>query len=399
MFRAFKSIIVRNSRFQHSQALQSNIRVNNNYITYGQELEEKEFLESKSDYSIDKCQQIIGDNIISVIGYGSQGRSQALNLKDNGFNVVLGLREIGESWDKAIEDGWNPNQDLYDINEASQKGSIIKYLLSDAGQIDQWTIINNNLQPGNTLYFSHGFGIHYQEYTNIIPPKDVNVVLVAPKCSGRTVRQNFLNKKGFNSSYAIHQDIGDAFETTMALAFGIGNNLLFETTFEKEVISDLTGERCILMGMIQAAFSAQYKVLRSHGHSPLEAYNETVEEALKSLYPIIDENGMDWLYANCSTTAQRGALDWAPKFEEKLIPMIEECYQSVKDETEVRNVIKANSDGNYRKKLDKELEKIASQELWNVFRQIRKLDREVHNSPKNGSYNKKNIDDWNGFLL
>lgn len=398
MFRTFKSIIVRNTRFQHSQALQAR-QITNNYITYGEEEQELEFLESKSNYSIDNCRKIIGDNIISVIGYGSQGRSQALNLKDNGFNVVLGLREMGSSWDKAIEDGWNPDQDLYDINEASQKGSIIKYLLSDAGQIDQWSIINNNLQPGNTLYFSHGFGIHYQEYTNIIPPEDVNVVLVAPKCSGRTVRQNFLNRKGFNSSYAIHQDSGDAFETTMALAFGIGNNLLFETTFEKEVISDLTGERCILMGMIQAAFSAQYKVLRSHGHSPLEAYNETVEEALKSLYPIINENGMDWLYANCSTTAQRGALDWAPKFEEKLIPMIEECYQSVKDETEVRNVIEANSDGNYRKKLDKELEEMASQELWSVFRQIRKLDREVRHNTKNESYNKKNIDDWNGFLL
>lgn len=398
MFRTFKSIIVRNTRFQHSQALQAR-QITNNYITYGEEEQELEFLESKSNYSIDNCRKIIGDNIISVIGYGSQGRSQALNLKDNGFNVVLGLREMGSSWDKAIEDGWNPDQDLYDINQASQKGSIIKYLLSDAGQIDQWPIINNNLQPGNTLYFSHGFGIHYQEYTNIIPPEDVNVVLVAPKCSGRTVRQNFLNRKGFNSSYAIHQDSGDAFETTMALAFGIGNNLLFETTFEKEVISDLTGERCILMGMIQAAFSAQYKVLRSHGHSPLEAYNETVEEALKSLYPIINENGMDWLYANCSTTAQRGALDWAPKFEEKLIPMIEECYQSVKDETEVRNVIEANSDGNYRKKLDKELEEMASQELWSVFRQIRKLDREVRHNTKNESYNKKNIDDWKGFLL
>lgn len=398
MFKTFKSIIVRNTRFQHSQALQAR-RITNNYITYGEEEQELEFLESKSNYSIDNCRKIIGNNIISVIGYGSQGRSQALNLKDNGFNVVLGLREMGASWDKAIEDGWNPNQDLYDINEASQKGSIIKYLLSDAGQIDQWPIINNNLQPGNTLYFSHGFGIHYQEYTNIIPPEDVNVVLVAPKCSGRTVRQNFLNRKGFNSSYAIHQDSGDAFETTMALAFGIGNNLLFETTFEKEVISDLTGERCILMGMIQAAFSAQYKVLRSHGHSPLEAYNETVEEALKSLYPIINENGMDWLYANCSTTAQRGALDWAPKFEEKLIPMIEECYQSVKDETEVRNVIEANSDGNYRKKLNKELEEMASQELWSVFRQIRKLDREVRHNTKDESYNKKNIDEWNGFLL
>ena len=302
-----------------------------------------------------------------------------------------------------MADGWVPEENLFDINEASRKGNIIKYLLSDAGQIDQWTVINNNLAPGDTLYFSHGFGIHYHQYTNIIPPEDVNVVLVAPKCSGRTVRNNFLNGRGFNSSYAIHQDCGDAFDKTMALSFGIGNNLLFETTFEKEVISDLTGERCILMGMIQAAFSAQYKVLRSHGHSPLEAYNETVEEALQSLYPIINENGMDWLYANCSSTAQRGALDWAPKFEEKLIPMIEECYQAVEDETEVKNVIKANSNSQYRKKLDKELDAMASQEIWSVFRQIRALDKETrelsNENNENENENKNKKDGWDGFLL
>ena len=381
------------------------------YITYNQN--QHEYLESKKSYPLYMCQSLLNQNTISVIGYGAQGRSQALNLKDNGFNVILGLREMGASWDKAIEDGWVPDQDLYDINQASKKGDIIKYLLSDAGQIEQWSIINNNLYPGNTLYFSHGFGIYYQDYTNIVPPDDVNVVMVAPKCSGRTVRQNFINKTGFNSSYAIYQDVGDAYDTTMALAFGIGNNLLFETTFEKEVLSDLTGERCILMGMIQAAFSAQYKVLRSHGHSPLEAYNETVEEALESLYPIINENGMDWLYANCSTTAQRGALDWAPKFEEKLIPMIEECYKCVENETEVKNVIKANSDHQYRKKLNKELEEIANQELWRVFRQIRALERKtmedehenengnVHGNENGNEHENKNKkpDDWDGFLL
>ena len=353
---------------------------------------------SKINYSIESCRKILENNVISVIGYGSQGRSQSLNLKDNGFNVILGLREMGPSWDKAVEDGWIPDQNLYDINEASRKGDVIKYLLSDAGQIDQWTVIGNNLSPGKTLYFSHGFGIHYHKYTNIIPPEDINVVLVAPKCSGRTVRNNFINGRGFNSSYAIYQDCDDAFDKTMALSFGIGNNLLFETTFEKEVISDLTGERCILMGMIQAAFSAQYKVLRSHGHSPLEAYNETVEEALQSLYPIINENGMDWLYANCSTTAQRGALDWAPKFEEKLIPMIEECYQAVEDETEVKNVIKANSNSQYRKKLDQELDEMASQEIWSVFRQIRTLDRELREEQLPQNYKEKR-NNWSGFLL
>ncbi len=317
--------------------------------------------------------QNLNDDTISVLGYGPQGRAQSLNLRDNNINVILGLRKHGKSWIKALNDGWIPNQNLFEIEEATHKGNIIKYLISDVGQIAQWKNIKNFMYDNNTLYFSHGFSIFYNNYTNINPSSNINVIMVAPKCSGNTVRKNYKNNKGFMSSYAIHQNIEggkNLKNKTLALGFMIGSNSMFETTFEKEVKSDLTGERCVLMGMIQGAFIAQYNVLREKGHSPLEAYNETIEEALNSLYPIIHENGMDWLYKNCSTTAQRGALDWAPKFEKVLKPVIEECYKSVENETEIRRLIECNNDKEYNKKLDKELLDLSSQEMWQIKKQI-----------------------------
>ena len=293
----------------------------------------------RSDYPLNKCRKILKKVPISVIGYGPQGRGQALNLKDNGFDVCIGVRE-GPSWNQAIEDGWEKNKNLFSVEEASDKGNIIQYLLSDVGQIKQWDVVKPYLTEGKTLYFSHGFGLVFNDKTNIVPPNNIDVMLVAPKGAGLTVRSQFLKGSGINVSYAIHQDYtGNALDKCMSLAFGIGCGHAFETTFAKEVHSDLTGERSVLMGLIQGAFSAQYQVLRENGHSPSEAYNETVEEALVSLYPLISEKGMDWLYANCSTTAQRGALDWAPKFEKVLKPVIEQCYEEVLNGSEVQRVI------------------------------------------------------------
>ena len=337
-----------------------------------------------SDYSPQKCKDILNNNTISVLGYGPQGRSQSLNLRDNNHNVILGLRKEGASWNKAINDGWTANKNLFSIDEAAHKGTIVKYLLSDSAQIECWDSIKQFLYPNNTLYFSHGFGIHYKHYTNIIPPEDTNIIMVSPKCSGRTVRNHFLNGNGFTSSFAIHKDVHNARELCMGLAFAMGNNYIFETTFENEVVSDLTGERCILMGMIQAAFLAQYKVLRHNGHSPLEAYHETIEEALTSLYPIIDENGMDWLYKNCSKTAQRGAIDWANVFEPQLTPMIQQCYDSVKNENEVKRLIECNENPDYDTILNQELDDISQQEMWQIKQKIKDL---------------KSNTKWNGFLL
>ena len=370
------------------RGMNSLARVNVRYsscIRYSNSKSEK--IVTQMEYPINRCRGIISNKTISVLGYGPQGRSQALNIRDNNLKVIIGVRKDGASWENAMKDGWVPGINLFEIDEATNRGKIVKYLLSDSGQIEQWKNVKDNLDMGDTLYFSHGFGVHYSNYTNINPPEDVNVVMVSPKCSGNTVRRNFNNNKGFASSYAVYKDVdGTAKETCLSLAFLIGNNYVFETTFENEVVSDLTGERCVLMGLIQGAFLAQYKVLRENGHSPCEAYHETIEEALHSLYPLISENGMDWLYKNCSTTAQRGALDWAPRFEEKLTPLIEECYSSVKNNTEAKRVIEANSNTNYREKLDLELESIKKQEMWDVGGQIRQIKNKIESHNINNNY-------------
>ena len=333
----------------------------------------KEQIVERSDYPIYQCKEILNNKVTAILGYGPQGRGQGLNMRDQGFNVIIGLRK-GPSWEKALEDGWVENENLFEINEAVKKGDIIQFLLSDAGQIQAWPDVKKNLNEGDTLYFSHGFGVVFHAETNIIPPKDINVVLVAPKGSGLTVRNHFLEGRGINSSYAIYQDYdGSAKQIAIATAFAIGSGHLFETTFEKEVHSDLTGERCVLMGLIQGAFLAQYEVLREKGHSPSEAYNETIEEALESLYPLVSEKGMDWMYSNCSTTAQRGALDWAPKFKNVLKPVINECYEKVVSGEEARISISSNSRSDYREQLDKELDEVNNQEMWLAGKQLRPL--------------------------
>lgn len=335
----------------------------------------KEEVLSLSNINRESCKNIFMNDTISVLGYGPQGRGQSLNLKDNGYPVILGLNKYGRSWDMALRDGWIENDNLFKIEDALEQSSVVCYLLSDAGQIQRWSLVKEYLPKCNTLYFSHGFGVVYSDKTGINIPNDIDVIMVAPKGPGGLVRENFLkDNKGINASYAIKQDYsGNAIDKCISLSYGIGSKNLFETTFEKEVYSDLTGERCVLMGLIQGAFKAQYDLLREEGHSPMEAYNETVEEALQSLYPLINEKGMDWMFSNCSTTAQRGALDWSKIFEGKIKPIISKCYNFVKDGTEAGVVIDANSKHDYREKLNKELMNINNQEIWQVARLVRQL--------------------------
>jgi ketol-acid reductoisomerase len=331
----------------------------------------REEIIERSDYPRERCWEILKDETTAVLGYGPQGRGQSLNLRDQGFHVVVGVRP-GRSRERAVADGWEEGETLLSIEDAAAAGTIVQYLLSDAAQIAMWPQVKARLRTGDCLYFSHGFGIVFKEDTGIVPPDDVDVVMVAPKGSGLTVRNHFLAGRGINASFAVHQDhTGRARDRALATAFGIGSGHCFETSFAHEVYSDLTGERSVLMGLIQGAFKAQYDVLRAHGHSPSEAYNETVEEALQSLYPLVGENGMDWMYANCSSTAQRGALDWAPRFEAVLRPVIEDCYQSVQRGDEARITIRSNSDPDYRAKLDAELHTMAGQELWEAARVLR----------------------------
>ncbi|RYE17875.1 MAG: ketol-acid reductoisomerase [Sphingobacteriaceae bacterium] len=329
---------------------------------------------TREEFPLSKAQDILKNETVAVIGYGVQGPGQALNQKDNGINVIVGQRKNSKSWDKAVKDGFVEGETLFEIEEAIEKGTIICYLLSDAAQIKLWPTVQKHLTPGKALYFSHGFGITFNEQTGIIPPKDVDVFLVAPKGSGTSLRRMFLQGRGLNSSYAIFQDAtGNAFNRVIALGIAVGSGYLFETNFKKEVYSDLTGERGTLMGCIQGIFAAQYDVLRSKGHSPSEAFNETVEELTQSLMPLVAENGMDWMYANCSTTAQRGALDWWKKFRDATKPVFEELYESVATGKESQRSIDSNSQPDYREKLDAELAELRDSEIWQAGKTVRSL--------------------------
>jgi ketol-acid reductoisomerase len=329
----------------------------------------------REEFPVEKAREVLKNEVIAIIGYGVQGPAQALNMKDNGFNVIIGQApEFKEDWDKAVRDGFVPGETLFPVEEAAKKGTVIQYLVSDAAQRIIWPQLKPCLNEGDALYFSHGFSITYKEQTGVIPPENVDVILVAPKGSGASVRTNFLAGNGINSSYAVFQDYtGRAEERALALGIAIGSGYLFPTTFENEVYSDLTGERGVLMGALAGIIEAQYKVLRDNGHSPSEAFNETVEELTQSLIRLVDQNGMDWMYANCSATAQRGALDWRHRFREATLPVFNELYESVKSGVETKRVLDSTSSVDYKTSLNAELREMRESELWQAGAAVRKL--------------------------
>ena len=334
----------------------------------------EENVRTREEFPLEKAKEVLKDEVIAVIGYGVQGPGQSLNLRDNGFNVIVGQRKDSKTWDKAVADGWVPGETLFEIEEACERATIIQYLLSDAAQIAVWPTVKKHLTPGKALYFSHGFAITYKERTGIVPPADVDVILVAPKGSGTSLRRMFLQGRGLNSSFAVFQDAtGRAMDRAIALGIGVGSGYLFETDFRREVYSDLTGERGTLMGAIQGIFAAQYETLRANGHTPSEAFNETVEELTQSLMPLVAENGMDWMYANCSTTAQRGALDWWKPFRDATKPVFEKLYAEVACGNEAQRSIDLNSKPDYREKLEAELKELRESEMWQAGAVVRKL--------------------------
>ena len=341
-------------------------------IDFGGTMEE---VVTRDEFTLEKAHEVLKDEVIAVLGYGVQGPAQALNMRDNGFKVIIGQSsKFKREWDKAIADGWVPGETLFELEEAADMATVIQYLVSDAGQKAVWPLLKPHLKAGDALYFSHGFSIVYKEQTGVIPPDNIDVILVAPKGSGASVRTNFLNGSGINSSYGVFQDTtGRAKERTLAVGIAIGSGYLFPTTFEHEVLSDLTGERGILMGALAGVMEAQYDVLRENGHSPSEAFNETVEELTQSLIRLVGENGMDWMYANCSTTAQRGALDWRPRFKEANLPVFKDLYDSVRTGKETEIVLRVNSAPDYQEKLDAELKEIHDSEMWKAGAAVRSL--------------------------
>ncbi|MDI9401326.1 MAG: ketol-acid reductoisomerase [Limisphaerales bacterium] len=330
---------------------------------------------TRSEFTMEKAREVLKDETIAILGYGVQGPAQGLNLRDNGFNVIVGQsKAFQKDWNRAVSDGWVPGETLFDIEEAVTRGTVIQMLVSDAAQRAIWPTVSKLLKEGDALYFSHGFSIVYKDQTGVIPPSNVDVIMVAPKGSGLSVRRNFLAGVGINSSYAVQQDYtGRATERALALGIGVGSGYLFPTTFQKEVYSDLTGERGTLMGCLAGMLEAQYDVLRAHGHSPSEAFNESVEELTQSLIRLVDENGMDWMYANCSATAQRGALDWKPKFKAAVMPLFEELYESVKSGKETERVLSYCGAPDYQKTLAAELSEIKDSEMWRAGAAVRSL--------------------------
>jgi ketol-acid reductoisomerase len=329
---------------------------------------------TREEFPLSKAQEVLRKETVAVLGYGVQGPGQSLNMRDNGIHVIVGQRRNTPTWDKALKDGWVPGSTLFPLEEAAAKGTVIEYLLSDAGQKAFWPTLKPLLTEGKTLFFSHGFAVTYGDLTGVIPPKNIDVVMVAPKGSGLSVRRNFLEGSGINSSFAIFQNYtGKAEEKTLALGVAMGSGYLFETTFKKEVFSDLTGERGVLMGAIEGIMEAQYNELRKRGHSPSEAFNETVEEFTQSLIKLAAEKGMDWLYANTSTTAQRGALDWKGKFRDAVAPLFTDLYERVADGTEARIVLEKNSQPDYREKLNAELAEMGNSEMWQAGAKVREL--------------------------
>ncbi len=335
----------------------------------------EETVVKRSEFSLAKARKTLKKETIAILGYGVQGPAQALNLRDNGMNVIIGQsKAFKKDWNRAKRDGWKPGVDLFEIEEAAAKGTVIQMLVTDAAQAKIWPAVKKQLNEGDALYFSHGFSIVYKDQTKVVPPENVDVILVAPKGSGTSVRRNFLNGAGINSSYAVFQDFtGRADERAIALGIGIGSGYLFPTTFKSEVYSDLTGERGILMGALAGVMEAQYDVLRKNGHSPSEAFNETVEELTQSLIRLVDENGMDWMYANCSATAQRGALDWKPKFKKAVAPVFKELYKRVKSGAETKRVLTVCGKKDYQERLAKELGKIHDSEMWQAGAAARSL--------------------------
>ena len=337
----------------------------------------KENVVTRNEFTVKQAQEVLKDEVIATLGYGIQGRAQSLNMRDNGIEVIIGQENTGfhkRYYDLAVEDGWIPGKTLFSMEDAAKKSSIKQFLLTDTGQRATWPKVKKTLKTGDALYFSHGFSIIYGQITCVVPPKDIDVILVAPKGSGTSVRRNFVEGSGINSSYAIYQDFtGKAEKRVKAMGIAIGSGYLFPTTFQKEVYSDLTGERGVLMGAIAGIMEAQYSTLRENGHSPSEAFNETVEELTQSLIRLVDENGMDWMFNNCSETARIGALRWRNRFRECTKPLFDSLYELVVSGEETRIVLEKSNDPNYRQKLQEELQKMGDSELWRTGTTVRSL--------------------------
>ncbi|GAB4113238.1 MAG: ketol-acid reductoisomerase [Candidatus Caldatribacteriota bacterium] len=260
---------------------------------------------AKIYYDRDVKKEYLEGKTVAVIGYGSQGRGQALNLHDSGIKVVVGLREGSKSLDLVEKDGLK----AMSISEATKIGDIVQILIPDEVQAKVYYQegIEENLREGNVLMFSHGFNIHFSQ---IIPPQNVDVIMVAPKSPGRLVREMYLQGKGVPNLIAVYQDYsGKAKEIGLAYSWAIGGTRAgtIETTFKEETETDLFGEQTVLCGGVTALIQAGFDVLVEAGYQPEIAYFECLNE-LKLIVDLIYQGGITYMRDNVSNTAEYGDL-------------------------------------------------------------------------------------------
>lgn len=263
----------------------------------------------KAYYEKDGDLEVLNGKQVSVIGYGIQGRAQALNLRDSGVNVKVGLRKGGASWKKAVEDGFEP----LTVAEAANSGDVIMVLIPDEVQAAVYTAeIEPGLREGKTLEFAHGFNVHFGK---IVPPEGVDVVMVAPKGPGKMVRRTYLDGFGTPSLAAVEKDSsGKAWDTAMALAKGIGATRagVIKTTFREETETDNFGEQVVLCGGVSELIRKSFNYLVSEGYQPEIVYFEVLHE-LKLIVDLIQAGGLENMWSNVSNTAEYGGRTRGPE--------------------------------------------------------------------------------------
>ena len=270
---------------------------------------------TREEFPLEKAREILKDETIAVIGYGVQGPGQSMNLRDNGFNVIVGQRKGSKTWDKAVADGWVPGETLFEIEEACQRGTIIEYLLSDAAQIEVWPKVKKHLTAGKTLYFSHGFAITYKERTGIVPPADVDVFMAAPKGPGHTVRGQYVIGQGVPCLVAVEQDAtGNCKNIALAYIAGIGGARagIMETTMDIETETDLFGEQTVLCGGVIDLMQCGFETLCEAGYAPENAYFECIHE-MKLIVDLINKGGVAAMNYSISDTAEYGEYVSGPR--------------------------------------------------------------------------------------
>ncbi len=310
------------------------------------------------------------DKTLAVIGYGSQGEAQAKNLRDSGLKVIVGLKKDGRSWSKAVEEGF----EVYTISEATEKGDIILFLIPDMVQPEVYMkSIAPYLKEGKTLNFAHGFNIHFKQ---IIPPKNIDVIMVAPKSPGPRLRETYVGGFGVPALIAVYQDYtGQAREKALAISKGLGCSRagVLETTFKDETESDLIGEQTVLVGGLIELIKNGFEVLVENGYPPELAYFEACNEA-KLIMDLIYQKGLTGMLKAVSDTAKYGGLAVGPKIiDEHVKENMRRAAKDVKSGKFAKEWIEDHRRGEV--KLKSMLKEIENHEIEKVGRFIRKMSR------------------------